>query len=567
MIANPARAEEHILSFDSVVQIAADGSLEVAETIVVRAEGVNIRRGLYRDFPTRYRDHNGQQHSVDFEVIALQRDGKAEPYFLGSHATGVRVNFGSDALLPVPGQFSYLLRYRTRRQIGFFVEHDELYWNATGNDWAFRIERASARIELPQAVPSAELRTDAYSGPRGSQTNATEVTRSGGTASWVMTTPLAPSEGMTVVLGFPKGIVRAPTRSAELGWMLRDAKAQIAMLATWLVMLGFYIWLWTRIGRDAKGRSIIVQYEPPAGHSPAALRYVRQRGYDPGCFTADVVALGVAGFLKIACEQNNQSEVFSLQRLANSTDPGELPYSSQRKLAASLFKGKTSLDLDSDSSNRAHFRQAVYEQFTALKSEYQARYFRTNKLWPMLGFGFTIVFVFVSVAAFGANPATVQFALVVAVLMAATCGVFYFLMRQVTSEGRSLLDHIEGLRRYLSVAERDELASLSSPAPQLDTERYQALLPYALALDVEAAWTTRFTAAVGSAVAAEAARSANWVGGTGFAGNNITQLGSSLSGAFSSQIASSARPPGSQSGGRSRGSSGGGGGGGGGGGR
>ena len=33
-------------------QVQADGSLDVTERIVVRAEGSSIRRGIYRDFPT-----------------------------------------------------------------------------------------------------------------------------------------------------------------------------------------------------------------------------------------------------------------------------------------------------------------------------------------------------------------------------------------------------------------------------------------------------------------------------------------------------------------------------------
>jgi len=563
---NVAYAEEHILAFDSEVAIAADGSLDVVETIAVQAEGAQIRRGIYRDFPTRYQDRNGLNHSVEFEVVSLLRDGKPEPYFSKAHSNGVRVNFGNDDLLPVPGAFSYVLRYRTRRQIGFFDAHDELYWNATGNGWDFRIERASARIRLPQAVPIAQLRADAYTGPTGSQTNATEVALSDGAARWETRAPLASGEGMTVVLRFPKGIVQAPTQSETLGWMLHDAKSPIAMVATWLAMLALYLWLWTRIGRDARGRSIIVQYEPPEGHSPAGLRYLRQSGYDSNCFSADVVALGVAGFLRIVCEPNQTGEVWSLQRLPSATDASTLPYPSQRKLAGSLFAAdKTLLTLDSSTGRQV--RQAVYEQFVALKTQYQPRYFRTNSVWSKVGLGFTVFFLFFSFFQTQGDKTILLIALVTTALMAATCGLFHFLLRQTTAEGRALLDHIEGLRRYLGVAERDELANLKSPAPQLNAEHYQAMLPYAMALDVEAAWTARFTAAVGSVVATEAARSAGWIGGKGFAGNSISQLGNSLSGSFSRQIASSATPPGSRSGGGGRGSSGGGGGGGGGGGR
>src|SRR5690606_30674871 len=95
---------------------------------------------------------------------------------------------------------------------------------------------------------------------------------------------------------------------------------------------------------------------------------------------------------------------------------------------------------------------------------------------------------------------------------------FGWLMKAPTADGRRLLDEIEGLRLYLGVAERDELARLAKPGgaaePSLDPERYQRLLPFALALDVEDAWTQHFTDAVGAAQAEETARSMGWYRGS-----------------------------------------------------
>jgi uncharacterized membrane protein len=123
------------------------------------------------------------------------------------------------------------------------------------------------------------------------------------------------------------------------------------------------------------------------------------------------------------------------------------------------------------------------------------------------------------------------------------------------------------LKLYLSVAERDELARMQAPdsRPALDEKRYEMLLPYAVALEVEDAWTKKFTAAVGVAAAAEATRRIAW-----YHGGNVSDLGSlsrAVGSTLTSQIASSATPPGSSSGSGGGGSSGGGGGGGGGGGR
>jgi uncharacterized membrane protein len=141
------------------------------------------------------------------------------------------------------------------------------------------------------------------------------------------------------------------------------------------------------------------------------------------------------------------------------------------------------------------------------------------------------------------------------------------LVKAPTPAGRKLLDEIEGLKLYLSVAERDELKNLPGPggAPLLDAKRYERLLPYAVALEVEDAWTKKFTLAAGAAAVAAASASIAW-----YHGSSIGDLGSfskAVGSSLSSQIASSSSAPGSSSGSGGGGSSGGGGGGGGGGGR
>ena len=153
------------------------------------------------------------------------------------------------------------------------------------------------------------------------------------------------------------------------------------------------------------------------------------------------------------------------------------------------------------------------------------------------------------------------------VMMVATNVVFIRWMKAPTPSGRKLMDLAEGLKLYLGVADRDELRALKlpdGPQPKLDADRYQALLPFALALDVEEAWTRKFTAAVGAAAAAQVASSVGWYGGNTVTPMDFSDMTRSLGSGLNSAISSSSSPPGSSSG--DGGSSGGGGGGGGGGG-
>ncbi len=141
---------ERIISFDSDIHVYWNATMSVTETISVYSTGNEIKRGIYRDFPTRYKDRYGSNHVVDFSVDEVLRDGKPESYRLEDLSNGVRVYIGRKDVFLNPGRHIYTIRYSTNRQLGFFKDHDELYWNVTGNSWSFPIERAAATINLPE---------------------------------------------------------------------------------------------------------------------------------------------------------------------------------------------------------------------------------------------------------------------------------------------------------------------------------------------------------------------------------------------------------------------------------
>jgi uncharacterized membrane protein YgcG len=285
-------------------------------------------------------------------------------------------------------------------------------------------------------------------------------------------------------------------------------------------------------------------------------------GYDTRCFSADVLAMAVAGHLRIHHEDGWLSDGWGLERTGAKSTPPTDP--GQRKLLDSLFPGgATRIELKK--ANAAAISGAHRAHTRALEKELQPRYFRRNAgsvtVALLIAVGTALLAFFLS------DGAGIVAIVAVLVAMVATISQFSRLVRAPTKDGRALLDEIEGLKLYLSVAERDELERLPAPGapPALDAKRYETLLPYAVALEVEDAWTKKFTAAAGAAAGAAATAGIAWYRGSGTSNlGNLTQaVGSSLS----SQIASSSSPPGSSSGRGGGGSSGGGGGGGGGGGR
>lgn len=406
------------------------------------------------------------------------------------------------------------------------------------------------------------MRSEGYTGYQGSkgQQYVTELPEAGA-ARWRLTAPLAPQEGLTIVLTFPKGIIAAPTGAQRFGWLLKDNRGVLVALVGLGLLLGFCIREWRRVGRDPTKGIIIARYEPPAGQTPAALRYVRRMSYDTRCFSSAVLALAVSGCLRIVRDPQIFKDDWRLEPNPASPDP---TVESERTLLERLFKGGAQ-PLVLKNTSAATVSAAMSGHNRALDQATQPRYFKRNGWSVAKAVGIAVVTA--ALALMIAGGAGIPLIIGVGVLMVVTLFGFGALVRAPTEEGRKLLDEIEGLKLYLSVAERDELARVSGPdgPPQLDAQRYESLLPYAVALEVEDAWTKKFTAAVGAAAAAVAASNVSWYRGgkVGDLGDMTRAVGSSLS----SQIASSSRPPGSSSGSGGGGSSGGGGGGGGGGGR
>jgi hypothetical protein len=162
-----AASSERILSFSSEITVDPDASMLVTETIKVVSSGDQIKRGIYRDFPTTYQDRAGNTYVVGFAVQAVGRDGTPEAHHTEALSNGFRIYMGRKEVLLPPGEHTYTLSYRTDRQLGFFKDHDELYWNVTGNGWIFPIETASATVLPPPGVPADRIAPRGLHGPHG----------------------------------------------------------------------------------------------------------------------------------------------------------------------------------------------------------------------------------------------------------------------------------------------------------------------------------------------------------------------------------------------------------------
>jgi len=544
----PAYGAERILSYHSDIEVHPDATMTVVETVRVRAEGINIRRGIYRDFPTDYKDGFGNRYRVSFEVLDVTRDGRPEAWRVEAHANGVRVYAGRAEVFLEPGVYEYAIRYRTSRQLGFFEDHDELYWNVTGNGWAFPIDAASASVTLPEGVPPESVGIVGYTGPYGSRARSAETGVRDGRA-WIETTqPLHPREGLTLVVTWPKGFVQAPTRGQRLRWLLADNRGLLIALSGFALVAAYLLLSWSRYGRDPAPGVIFPQYEPPEGYSPASARFIRRMGYDDRTFAAAVVNLAVKGCLEIR-ETDGEYSLWRKQGPDTALAPGE------RVLLSQIFRAGPVIELDD--ANHKIIGGALRAHRRALRLNYERVYFATNSPLLIPALLMSIGVAVAVVLSGGLTPA----AAVVMALTLVVIGGFHFLMKAATPRGRELLDRLEGFRMYLDVAERDDL-NLRNP-PEKTPQLFEMYLPFALALGVEQAWAEQFAEVFARLGAGGESYRPIWYHGD-FSPARVGSFTTSVGRSLTSAIASSATPPGSSSGGG--GFSGGGGGGGGGGG-
>lgn len=600
-------AEERILHFESTVRVGADGWLDVTERIVVESEGREIQRGIYRDFPVVKRGPWGLRTKVPFEVLEVLRDGVPESWFSDTQAVSghVRVYIGEAHKQLSHGAHEFLLRYRTSRQLVIKPGFDELYWNVTGQSWSFPIDHAVARIQLPPGASVEEV--NGYTGPQGAQGRDYRILLDqGGEVAVETTAKLPPGEGFTVSVTWPKGFLEPGVGEESVDELIKDNFWVVAGIAFLGVVFFYYIGVWIYLGRDPERGVIIAQYGPPEGFTPSAVRFVDGMGcIDERSFAAAILQLAVRGALKIEKE-----EQFALIQTGG---PPDL-LRGQRKVLDALFAKGGRVVLEQ--KNHEVLRAARKELRSWLTSDFEKQYFLRNTGWWILGVflslipaalslleggqiypalfmvvwlsgwtvgvsallsrvissfkegnilsgGFLSLFSipFVAGWCFGAfmlwQLTSPWFAGIFAVGAALNL-IFYHLLKAPTLEGRRIMDHIEGFRHYLSVAERDRLDAMTPPekTPQL----FEEFLPYALALGVEQKWAAQF-----AEVLAGVNYTPSWGSGQGFSGVNVSTIGSVLGGSMVGTLASASAAPGS-SGSGGGGSSGGGGGGGGGGG-
>lgn len=555
--ATPVAAQRSLVidRFDSKIAILPDGRLDITETITATFTG--SWNGIYRKVPLDYRTGQGFNWSIRVEFLGaadeegapLRAEQEREAHYL---KLKMWIPGANDATKTV------VLHYRASNALRFFDDHDELYWNATGDEWDVALGMVSAEVTLPDGATG--IRTSAFNGVYGSTAKEAQITTEGRRVTFVMPRKLEFREGLTVVVGWDKGLVAAPTALDKILAFFNDNWPVAIPIPVFLLMF----FLWSTRGKDPSRLPIVAQYEPPKGMTPAEAGTITDESVDMRDITATLVDLAVRGYLRIEEQESAKvlglfggSTDYSFVRTKPPASWSALATHEQRVLGGIFHGGAERVDL-SDLTNEFYeelpgIKSAVMGQLVS-KGYYLARPDLVRNVWKGGGVVAGIVIGFLgSVLGVKLGLTPVPF-IVGGVLTGLIVLVFGHLMPARTIPGTRALEATLGYGEFLRRVDSDRFARVVKTP-----EMFEQGLSYAMALGVERQWSKAF---------ADIYRTPpNWYRGSSMNGFNAMMFSSHLSSmTHQASSAMSSQPRSSSGSGFSGGGSSGGGGGGGGGG-
>ena len=530
----PAFALETIKNFHSDILVQTDGSVLVTESITVNREGNKIRRGIYRDLP--------RTKGVRYSVVSVRRDGEEESYFTERVGRYFRINTGNDDYLPRNGLYTFEITYQASNVILGFDNYDEIYWNVTGNEWIFPIERASAKVFLPEGAK--EIQRAGYVGSYGSKTPSDYNLDTGVFSA----SNLRDGSGLTVAVGFDKGFVTIT--NAETVPLNKYVEYAVLILGAYL------LFTWYLFGRDPEKDAIMPRYHGLTNLTAAQAGWIYSYGHNrAGCLAAALLQGGVSGFFRI---KDNSGLTIDKIRPAKSGEE-------------KMFENNLSFPLTLKEKYSPAMERFMNDFEKFLKQKAGEQYFTSNTLWLVLGcvltlaltaglcflagelplagiMGFYLLFfipagkALISGLTAGKFPFSSLFILgfvsfhfsvmtmgitaeipetrVIVIFYILSCIsllVYSYLIIRPTYEGMQVIAHIDGIKMFLKAVE----PTLPSG---VNTGKMEELLPYAFLLGLEKEWEAKMKIALAGAV-----YKPTWYCGRHFSSRSFSNMQSTVS--------------------------------------
>ena len=465
---------EHIKSFKSDILINKDGRINVKETIVYDF-GQLQKHGIYRDVPFIRTNQDGKKYKLEFNNFSVQdENGKGYRFTTSSiDEKIIRLKIGDPDRL-ISGIYNYIITYTVEGALTYFSDHDELYWNITGNEWTVPIVQASALIRLPEVLESSNVKLACYTGYVGDNLTLCNKDYELGQIKISNQENLSSSQGLTIVVGFPKNIVAVLEAKEFVSfwdtWMGTVVVLLLALLGLfWYVGLPFYIiYKWFKYGRDPKSTIGVTTawFDPPKTHdgkrflTPGEVGTLGDETVDMKDISATIVDLARRGYLMI--DERKKGDYYLVKK--KNIDNSLLKY--EKSIITEFFGSKKEIRIKDQelSTEVAQIKNEMYEQVV------EDKLFDKNPQTTR-----TKYYVLAGIALFTSN----FFLAIVAFL-------FGRAMPRKTVFGTGAKNISSSLKNFLSSQKRQ----LEFQADK--QMMFERLLPFAVAFGVEKIWAKRF---------------------------------------------------------------------------
>jgi uncharacterized protein (TIGR04222 family) len=507
-----AQAGESIQSYQSQITIEQSGDLRIVEQIVYDF-GDNSRHGITRDIPTRFHYDNKFDRLEPIDAIVVTGSPGTPTQTQVSDESGTTNLRIGDPNRTITGVHTYTIAYRVRGALNSFPDHDELYWNAIGDEWFVAISNAGATVSAPAAFTKATC----FAGPQGSNLPCDKSTVDGSTANFSEHF-LGPQSNLTVVAGLPKGAVQVGPPILKERWSLARAfrvtpATAGGSAALGVLLIGGIILLVWRGGRDRRfvgsavdvafgsdsgkdervpvgsGRSVPVEFEPPDKLRPGELGTLIDEAANPLDVTATIVDLAVRGYLRI--EEIPKEGWFGKGdwNLVQVKEPDDKLKAYERTLLNGIFESGSRPDVKL-SELRNTFASKLHEVEEQLYNDaikegwFVRRPDRVRVFWTVMG-------VLATVAGIGILVALTALTHVALLgIPFAVAGIFLLAsahwMPRRTAKGYGVLQRTRGFKRFIDESEKERARFAERH------NLFSEYLPYAIVFHATDKWARAF---------------------------------------------------------------------------
>lgn len=486
---------ESIQSFNARIKVNIDNSVDITENIIYFT-GMGDRHGIYRDiYP-----YSSEGREMDISVTSVvDENNNTYQYKVLNSGKNIRVKIG-DPDTTFNGLKNYIISYHATNAVAHPEGVDEIYWNVTGNEWNIPIYSAKASVVLPDGAMMSQ--SACYFGTNGSKNKCSDASYLDGAYQFSSPSSLNTGEGLTVAIGFPKGVV-APYLGSEGmpsfwskygGWIVGGLMPLLTLI--------FSLIYWYRNGRDPKGTGVIIaQYDVPNGLTPMEVSGIVNEKVDVKQLGAEIIYLATKGYLKITQSENT---VFGFIKdkdyiFTQLKDYSDLSDSDRRVMQAIFASGSNiggNVSLDS-------LKATLYVDAPDIKTSFLGDLL-TKGYYKNLGrmknkAGIMATFIFMSIWASMFFGGLISSFVSSTSIFPITAGIFISIIIYAiifhfspakTEKGVAMKEYLLGLKEYLQIAEKDRLQFHN--APEKNPEIFEKLLPYAMILGVVDIWAREF---------------------------------------------------------------------------